>query len=111
MTCFNTNNIIPLQIDFDKTKDDIIVGNINQKEDGYFMFTIPYDEGFKVFVDEKEVDIEKVNDTFIGFSISKGKHNIKLEFEAPYFKLGKIITLITSTFVLGFIIYEKKRSK
>jgi len=107
---FDINIVTPLNIDFNNTKGDIITGSINQKEDGYFMFTIPYDEGFKVYVDDELVDIEKVNDSFIGFPISKGVHDIKLEFEAPYFNLGKIITLISCCLVIGLVIYEKKRS-
>ena len=75
------------------------------------MFTIPYDKGFKVFINEKEATIEKVNDAFIGFPISKGNHTIRLEFEAPYSNLGKIISLLSLATAIGIIIYEKKRSK
>lgn len=108
---FNDSDITPLLIDFNKTNGDIIEGTINLKENGYFMFTIPYDEGFKVFVDKNEVNIEKVNDSFIGFPISKGSHTIRLEFNAPFFDLGKVITLISSIGLIGVLIYEKKRSK
>lgn len=108
---FEQSNITPLKVDNNTNQSDNITGTIYQKEDGYFMFTIPYDEGFTVYVDDKQVEIEKVNDAFIGFPISKGEHNIKLEFEAPYFNLGKVISLITSITVIGLMIYEKKRSK
>lgn len=107
---FDVSDITPLLIDFDKTKDNVVSGNIEQKDDGYFIFTIPYDEGFKVFVDSKQIDIEKVNDSFIGFYLSKGNHDIRLEFKAPYFDIGKIITLISGFIFLGVIIYEKKHS-
>lgn len=107
-TFFDKNNITPLNIDFDKSKGDIIEGNINVKEDGYFLFTIPYDYGYNVYVDGNLVEIERASDGFIGFKIKKGNHTIKLTFEAPFAKLGKIISLVG---IIGLIIinrYERK---
>ncbi len=87
---------------------DTLYGNINVKNDGYFIFTIPYDEGFKIFVDNKEVNYELVNKSFIGFKIKKGNHNIKLEFSAPCFKEGKIISIIGICLLLIILHKEKK---
>ena len=42
-------NISEFIIDKEKTKGDIILGNINVKDDGYFIITIPYEEkGFTI---------------------------------------------------------------
>lgn len=105
---FDENAITPLLINSEN--NNVISGTINQKEDGYFIFTIPYDKGFKVMVDEKEVEIERVNDCFIGFPISSGNHTIELKFNAPYFNLGKIVSISTLFIFIGIIIYEKKKS-
>lgn len=107
-TFFDDIDITPLLIVSNTSKNSILEGTINQEEDGYFIFTIPYDEGFKAFVDDVEVNIEKVNDSFIGFPITEGEHSIRLEFEAPYFDLGKGITLVTGFIFIGVLIYEKK---
>lgn len=106
---FDNNNTIPIEIDFDKTKGDVIEGNINVLEDGYFVFTLPYDKGYTAYVDDKEVDIEQVSNGFIGFKINRGNHKIRLTFEAPFTKVGMIFTFI------GFIVlvllnnYEHKK--
>lgn len=103
------NDITPLKIDKKKSKGDILEGSINTKKDGYLMFTIPYDKGFQLWIDEKEVEIEKVNEAFIGAPITKGTHKVKLKFTAPYSSLGKTFS-IASIGILGtIIILEKKR--
>lgn len=107
----NDSDINSLLIDFDKTSGNVIEGNINQEEDGYFIFTIPFDEGFKIYVDGNQVEIKKVNDAFIGFPILKGNHSIKLVFRAPYFNLGKIFSLVVGFIFIGVLIFEKKNSK
>ena len=106
---FDNNNTIPLNVDFDKTKGDSIYGNIDVMKGGYFIFTIPYDKGFTAYVDDEEVEIEQVSGGFIGFKIDEGKHNIKLTFEAPYAKIGRIVSLIGIVMVIVLNIYERRR--
>ena len=108
---FDENNTTPLVIDFDKTKGDDIYGNINVSESGYFIFTIPYDKGYAAYVDNKEVEIEKVNGGFIGFKIEPGEHDIHLTFEAPYAKMGRLVSLIGIIVSIILCIYEKYKKK
>lgn len=88
-------------IDDDKIKGDICVSN-----DGYLNFTIPYDEGFTLFVDGKETKIEMTDTSFMGCVISSGSHTIELVYEAPGFKLGSILSIIGSLIFLGIICYD-----
>lgn len=104
------NDIDPLKINYEETKDNIIKGNINVSEDGYFLFTIPYDNGFTLYVDGNKTNIEMVNDMFIGFPITKGNHSIELKFESPYSNLGKVVSIISLVTYIGVIIYERKYS-
>jgi len=108
---FDKNNTTPLNIDFDKTNGDDIYGSIDVLEDGYFVFTIPYDKGYTIYVDSKKVDIEQVNSGFIGFKIDKGKHDIHLTFEAPYAKLGKFVSLIGIIIFIILNVYERRLYK
>lgn len=110
-----SKKVDPFIIDTKTTKGDNINGTINVKEDGYFALTIPYDQGFTIQVDGKNTKYEKVNNAFIGFKIDKGYHEISITYEAPYFKIGKIISLIgLICFVILFIFqhfHHKKVSK
>lgn len=102
-------DITPLKIDKKKTKGDSIEGTINTTKDGYLMFTIPYDKGFQLWIDNEEVEIEKVNEIFMGVPIIKGNHKIKLEFTAPYSNLGKVVTFISIGILGVIILLERKK--
>ena len=98
-------------IDRDKTKGDVIEGNINVKEDGYFKLSIPYDKGFEIYVDGKKTSYEVVNKSFIGFDISKGSHNIRIVYTSPLFKEGLVISCVGLVLFVGTVVYYKKREK
>lgn len=88
------------KVDIDsKTKGDKICASVETEKDGYFVTTLPYDKGFTIKVDNKKIDYEKVNIAYVGFKISKGKHNIVIEYKAPF----KIVGLIMS--FIGIIVY------
>lgn len=82
------------KINKNETKGDIIKGTINvTKESSYFNLAVPYDEGYNIYVDGKKTSYEKTNTSFIGFKIEKGNHDIKIEYIAPWQKIGKIVSL------------------
>lgn len=92
---------IPMQIDKKKSVGDNIEGSIDVQKDGYFVTSIPYDKGFKVYDNGKEIDYEKVNRAFLGFPIKKGFHHIQIRYSAPLFFLGKCISVFS--FLILFI--------
>ena len=106
---FESGDITNLNITNNNLNNGILQGNIEVLNDGYFIYTIPYDDGFSIYVDDNKVEYEKVNDAFIGFPLEKGSHTIKLEFKAPYFDLGKIISISSLIIVIILCIYEKKK--
>ena len=105
------NDLDDFIFDKDKTKGNKIVGSINVKNDGYFMFSIPYDEGFNIYVDGIKTPYELVNEAFIGFKITKGHHDIKLIYKAPLAKETIIISFITIFIVIWLVSYERNEEK
>lgn len=101
------NNISEFNIT--KMLDDEIEGNINVLEDGYFTISIPYDQGFSAYVDEEEIKIEKVNNTFMGFKIEKGEHEIKFIYKAPFKNIGIIVSLSGIILLISVIIWESRK--
>lgn len=89
-----------------KTKGDKIVGTVDAKEYGYFMLSIPYDEGFTIVMDKKEVEYKRADLNYIGFKITPGKHEITITYKAPFSKIGKIISCIS---LILFVIYCTKK--
>ncbi len=97
-------------VDKEKTKGDTITGRISVSEDGYFMASIPYDNGFKIFVDNEEKKYEKVDDGFIGLPIKTGVHDITITYEAPLKNIAWKLSLVgIVAFVIDVILEEKKK--
>ena len=105
------DEISPFVIDRDKTKGDVIEGSINVKEDGYFKLSIPYDEGFEIYVDGEKTPYEVVNKSFIGFKIKEGNHDIRIVYDSPLFKEGLVISCVGLVLFVGTVIYYKKKKK
>ena len=103
------DEISPFVIDRDKTKGDVIEGNIDVKNDGYFKLSIPYDKGFEVYVDGEKTPYEVVNKSFIGFNINEGNHNIKLVYVSPLFKEGLALSCVGLVLFVGSVVYYRKK--
>ncbi len=85
--------------DASNTDPDVIKGKINVKEDGMFTISFPYDEGFICKADGKTVEYERTDTGFTGFYLTKGEHDIEIEYKAPYKDYGMYASLA------GFIIF------
>ena len=83
-----------MKIDKQKTSGDIIKGTINMTRDGLFQMSVPYDKGFRIYVDGKKCDYIKVDSSFIGVYMPKGSHDVKVEFKAPLRTAGFICSII-----------------
>lgn len=92
-----------------QTNPSLLQGEIDWQSDGYVITSIPYQRGYRVEVDGKQVAIEKVNHAFIGFPLTKGFHTIQLVYQAPGTVIGRWISSIAV--VLSLILLYKKRKK
>ena len=99
----------PFHLNKEKTKGDTLEGTITMEEDGYFVTSIPYDKGFTVYVDGKEVEYETVNHAFLGFLLEKGEHQIEMIYEAPLKKIGMITSIIGFVIFIGILVIDKKK--
>lgn len=81
--------------------------DIKQEEDGYLATTIPYDPNFKIVIDGKSSEIEKINGTFLGAKLDAGNHHIKIEYKIKGFSLSIGLSLVGLATVLYMIIKRK----
>ena len=86
-----------------KTKGNVIAGNLTMQKDGYLITSIPYDSGFKIQVDGKNVKSEKVNTAFLGCKMKAGEHDVSITYHAPGLAAGKMMSLVG---MIGFLILE-----
>lgn len=81
-------------------KDTKLSGTITTEKGGVMMTSIPYDPGWKVFVDGVETDITEVKDTFLGVELTPGTHTIELRFMPQGLVLGGLITALSLVMLL-----------
>ncbi len=84
---------------------------IDVSKDTLVLYTVPYDEGWKAFVNKKEVKIEKVDNGLMAVKINKGVNNIKFTYYPSGLKLGLILSIVSYISLLLYIILNKHYSK
>lgn len=105
------NNLNMANFILDEYNNNYLSGTVNIFDDGVLQFTTNYSDGFKVYVDDIEVDTFKCNKYFLGINISKGRHKIKIKYETPFYKIGSLISFCGIIILSIFIFNERKRSK
>ncbi len=77
-------------------------GTINSNRDGLFYTSIPYEKGWRAYVDGEEVDITPIGNCMLAFDITKGEHEIVLKYLPHGFIPGLIVSILC---LLGFIAF------
>ena len=99
-----------IQVDKKQTEDNVIQGTIRVKKDGWFITSIPYDKHFKIYIDGKETEKQKVNTAFLGCKIESGNHELKIIYHAPG-TTGKVLSLIGIAGFVLVLVQEKRKQK
>ena len=86
----------------------------NNINDGFAVFSeVYYGNGWKSFIDGKEVPHHRVNYVLRGMEIPKGKHTIEFKFEPEVIESGSKIalgsTIVLGLVILGSVFYSYKR--
>lgn len=93
------NNLRKYKFNIEKFSDSNIIGNISVDKKGTLMFSIPYDKGWKAYIDGKPADLKVAQLAFLGLELEPGNYKIELKFFPPGLKAGIIL------FIFGIIIY------
>ena len=90
--------------------EDNISGTITTDNDSQLiMTTIPYDQGWRVFVDGKMVETFPVSDALVGFRINEaGEHSIRFVYCSTPFILGIVISICAIAIFVGVILIDKR---
>ena len=89
-------------------KNDYIYSELDTEIDGTLVTSIPYDKGWKVYLDNEEVDVLNINQGFVGIDVKKGFHKVEFKYMSPYFMEG---TIISAVGIITYIIYLKFSKK
>lgn len=91
---------------FDDTR---LTGTIDVKEDGWMFTSIPYDFGWEIYVDGKEVPSQCFENAFLAVELPKGSHEIVMKYHAPGLRSGMVMSLGSILIFLAIFVMENRK--
>ena len=84
--------------------------NVNAPTDGIVTVLQSNYDGWNVLVDGKKTDITEVDGCFIGIPVTKGTHDVELEFRPLDFVIGAAITFAYLVLFIIVLIIDKRKT-
>ena len=99
------------QLKINSFNDTRIKGSVAAKEDGIMFFSVPYEKGWKVYIDGKKADTFKVLQAMLGARVPAGEHDIELRYSPEGFTLGLTISFVSLALFVFIVVCEHRRRK
>ncbi|SRR5574344_688842 len=87
------NYLAKYKFNMSSFKESEITGNITLDDSMMVYTSIPYDEGWHVYVDGNEVETYALGNALLSFNADKGTHYIVIKYQAKGFILGVTLTI------------------
>lgn len=91
--------------------DTSIKGTISSKENCYLYSSIPYDDGWSVYVDGKKAETFEIGGTLLAIELTAGNHQIEYKYTPSGLVYGIAVTAITAFGLCGYYIFSKSSLK
>ena len=88
-----------------------VAGKVDVKEAGTLLFTIPYDTGWTIQVDGKEVESYSVGKALTGVHLEKGAHAVAMRYIPQGFCGGAVLSMLSLVLFLISVLIGRKREK
>lgn len=96
------------KLEFVSYNKNTFTGRINSSKSGILYFAFPYNDGFTVKLDGKEVEKIKLGDGFMGIEINSGEHEVSITYKTKGLGLGLIVSIFG---IISLIILMMKNKK
>jgi len=88
--------------------DTELTGTIDCDYDGSFMFSIPYDKGWSVYIDGKKAETYTIAKALLGTDITQGHHEVRLKYTPVNLIKGCIITILSMIILIMLYVLKRK---
>lgn len=96
------------ELHVDNYHNGSVSGTVSANEGDVLFTSIPYDQGWRAYVDGKEVELKTFADSLITIPLTAGTHKIKITYTPVGFTEGICISLVPSLLVLMLLLVTKK---
>jgi len=87
-----------------------IAGTIESAEVRLLVFSIPYNGGWRAYVNGERAELHNINTMFMGVAISEGHHHVLLAYRTPFLLHGMLMSLVGLLLFLGIILHQRRRN-
>ncbi len=88
---------------------DVIKGTVTAEKDGLLLTTLPYDGGWKIYIDGEKAETKSAAGYLTSAEITKGTHEIEMRYTVPGIILGAIVSLLGTVSFAAIAWWERKR--
>ena len=88
-----------------------IKGTVSAGQNELMCFSVPYSEGWEVFVDGKKSKLIKANGMYMAAEITKGDHFIELKYRTPGILAGVLSSAVGVITFIGIVMFRRKKQK
>lgn len=97
-------------LEIEKYSDTKLFGNIKTTQDGLLYTSIPFDEGWSIYIDGKKSESFSVN-SLLCTEIGKGTHEVRLKYTPKGLKAGIAVSLTTASLGIVYLVLKSKKKK
>ena len=96
-------------LQLDSFSDTKFSGTVTADRDGCFYLSVPYEEGWTMYVDGQKAELYPVFDAVCGTDLTAGTHTITMKYSPKGFVPGLIIAIVCAGIFVALIIIERKK--
>ena len=95
----------------DGYSDTKITGTLSAGYDGTLYTSIPYDEGWSVYIDGEKAELVKIGNCQLGAVITAGEHTVTLQYTPRGLKAGAAVSAAAYLGAAVFLLLKRKKFK
>lgn len=91
--------------------DTKIEGTVTAEKDGTLFTSIPYEKGWRAYVDGKRVEVNSINEAFCSIDMTAGQHTVEFKYIPYGFVLGNVVTIMSIGLLIALYYLDKTRNQ
>ena len=92
-------------------RESMLTGVLDAGDECVLLTSIPYDPGWRIYVDDEKTLVRVVNYGFLGADLQPGQHRISMKFIPQGLDAGLAVTFVTLAVLIAGILIKRKGSK